>query len=93
MLTPLSCCSPHNLAARLQAFAEHIKFCANKLQLGVNFMPNTPSYERVVEMQVSESPVQLLAAAGTTQGSNVMKNMLPLGLLSRRSAHACCIGN
>ncbi|KAF5827807.1 hypothetical protein DUNSADRAFT_18705, partial [Dunaliella salina] len=33
------------------AFAEHIKWCANKLQLGVNFMPNTPCYERVVEMQ------------------------------------------
>ena len=36
----------------LQAFAEHIKFCANKLQLGVNFLPNTPNYDRVVEMQV-----------------------------------------
>ncbi len=35
----------------LQAFAEHIRFCANKLQLGVNFMPNTPNYDRVVEMQ------------------------------------------
>jgi len=36
---------------RVMAFAEHIKWCANKLQLGVNFMPNTPCYERVVEMQ------------------------------------------
>jgi hypothetical protein len=35
-----------------QAFAEHIRFCANKLQLGVNFLPNTPNYDRVVEMQV-----------------------------------------
>ncbi len=34
-----------------QAFAEHIRFCANKMQLGVNFMPNTPNYDRVVEMQ------------------------------------------
>jgi len=25
---------------------------ANKLQLSVNFMPGTPCYERVVEMQV-----------------------------------------
>ncbi|KAL6753098.1 hypothetical protein V8C86DRAFT_2438700 [Haematococcus lacustris] len=37
--------------ARVQAFAEHIRYCANKLQLGVNFMPNTPNYDRVVEMQ------------------------------------------
>ena len=36
---------------RVQAFAEHIKFCANKFGLGVNFMPNTPNYDRVVEMQ------------------------------------------
>lgn len=36
---------------RVQAFAEHIKFCANKLQLGINFMGGTPSYDRVVEMQ------------------------------------------
>ena len=34
--------------ARVQAFAEHIRFCANKLQLGVNFMPNTPNFDRVV---------------------------------------------
>lgn len=36
----------------MQAFGEHIKFCANKLQLGVNFMNNVPNYDRVVEMQV-----------------------------------------
>lgn len=36
-----------------QAFAAHIRFCANKMQLGVNFLPNTPNYDRVVEMQVS----------------------------------------
>lgn len=41
-----------SLAHATQAFAEHIKWCANKLQLGVSFMPNTPCYERVVEMQV-----------------------------------------
>jgi hypothetical protein len=39
-------------ACSSQAFAEHIKFCANKLMLGVNFLPNTPNYDRVVEMQV-----------------------------------------
>lgn len=36
---------------RVLAFAEHIRFCANKYGLGVNFMPNTPNYDRVVEMQ------------------------------------------
>ena len=36
---------------RVQAFAEHIRYCANKFGLGVNFMPNTPNYDRVVEMQ------------------------------------------
>ncbi len=36
---------------RVQAFAEHIRMCANKVGLGVNFMPNTPCYDRVVEMQ------------------------------------------
>ncbi|GFR44718.1 hypothetical protein Agub_g6041 [Astrephomene gubernaculifera] len=36
---------------RVQAFAEHIRYCANKFELGVNLMPNTPNYDRVVEMQ------------------------------------------
>jgi hypothetical protein len=36
---------------RVAAFAEHIKVCANKFGLGVNFMPGTPCYDRVVEMQ------------------------------------------
>jgi hypothetical protein len=38
--------------ARVQLFAEHIRFCANKFEMGVNLMPNTPNYDRVVEMQV-----------------------------------------
>ncbi|GLC39630.1 hypothetical protein PLESTM_000919800 [Pleodorina starrii] len=37
--------------ARVQLFAEHIRFCANKFEMGVNFVPNTPNYDRVVEMQ------------------------------------------
>ncbi|KAG2495930.1 hypothetical protein HYH03_005861 [Edaphochlamys debaryana] len=37
--------------ARVQAFAEHIRFCANKFEMGVNLLPNTPNYDRVVEMQ------------------------------------------
>lgn len=41
-----------------QAFAEHIKFCANKIALGVNFMPNTPNYDRVVEMQALVESLQ-----------------------------------
>ncbi len=40
---------------RVQAFAEHIRFCANKFEMGVNLMPNTPNYDRVVEMQVGPS--------------------------------------
>jgi hypothetical protein len=32
-------------------FNEHVRFCANKFEIGVNFMPNTPNYDRVVEMQ------------------------------------------
>jgi len=35
---------------RVQAFAEHIKYCANKFELGVNLLPDTPNFERVVEM-------------------------------------------
>ena len=42
----------------LQAFAEHIRYCANKVGLGVNFMPNTPSYDRVVEMQAVNEALQ-----------------------------------
>jgi hypothetical protein len=38
--------------ARVAAFAEHLRFCANKFSLGINLMPNTPNYDRVVEMQV-----------------------------------------
>lgn len=41
----------------MQAFAEHIRFCANKFEMGVNLMPNTPNYDRVVEMQVGRSGV------------------------------------
>ncbi|EFJ42702.1 hypothetical protein VOLCADRAFT_97128 [Volvox carteri f. nagariensis] len=37
--------------ARVQLFAEHIRYCANKFEMGVNFVPNTPNYDRVVEMQ------------------------------------------
>ncbi|KAG1678269.1 hypothetical protein FOA52_013890 [Chlamydomonas sp. UWO 241] len=37
--------------ARVATFAEHIRMCANKYGLGVNFMPGTPCYDRVVEMQ------------------------------------------
>ncbi|GIM02642.1 hypothetical protein Vretimale_7429, partial [Volvox reticuliferus] len=36
---------------RVQVFAEHIRHCANKFELGVNLMPNTPNFDRVVEMQ------------------------------------------
>ncbi|KXZ50585.1 hypothetical protein GPECTOR_16g760 [Gonium pectorale] len=36
---------------RVQAFAEHIRHCANKYEMGVNLVPNTPNYDRVVEMQ------------------------------------------
>ena len=43
---------------RVQAFAEHIKYCANKYGLGVNFMPNTPNYDRVVEMQALTESLQ-----------------------------------
>lgn len=43
---------------RVLAFAEHIKFCANKMALGVNYMPNTPCYDRVVEMQALTEALQ-----------------------------------
>ncbi|GAX82053.1 hypothetical protein CEUSTIGMA_g9481.t1 [Chlamydomonas eustigma] len=43
---------------RVQAFAEHIKWCANKYGLGVNFMPNTPNFDRVVEMQALNEALQ-----------------------------------
>ena len=36
---------------RVQAFAEHIRLCANKYEMGVNFLKDTPNYDRVVEMQ------------------------------------------
>ncbi len=42
----------HPPSITLQAFAEHIRFCANKLLLGVNYMSaSVPCYDRVVEMQ------------------------------------------
>lgn len=43
---------------RVQAFAEHIKLCANKMALGVNYMPATPCYDRVVEMQALNEALQ-----------------------------------
>ncbi len=36
--------------ARVRIFAAHMRACAAKLQLGVNFMKNTPNLDRVVEM-------------------------------------------
>lgn len=56
LLTQL-CCLQVQLAhlalkelARVHAFAAHIRFCAAKMNLGVNFMHNTPNLDRVVEM-------------------------------------------
>lgn len=35
---------------RVRAFATHIRACAAKLQLGINFLTETPNLDRVVEM-------------------------------------------
>lgn len=52
---------------RVQAFAEHIKYCANKFYIGVNLLPNTPNYDRVVEMQAL---TEALARAYPDMGAN-----------------------
>jgi hypothetical protein len=36
--------------ARVKIFAAHMRHCAAKLQLGVNFLADTPNLDRVVEM-------------------------------------------
>lgn len=54
---------------RVQAFAEHIRFCANKFEMGVNLMPNTPNYDRVVEMQAL---TEALARAFPDMASNAL---------------------
>ena len=44
---------------RVQAFAEHIKFCAKKIALGVNFLNNQPCFDRVVEMSALTEALEL----------------------------------
>lgn len=36
---------------RVGRFIEHIRFCAEKMEIGVNFVPETPNLDRVVEMR------------------------------------------
>lgn len=36
---------------RVSHFLSHIRACANKLTLGVNYVPGTPNWDRVVEMR------------------------------------------
>lgn len=44
---------------RVLAFSEHIRVCANKFEVGVNFRINAPNYDRVVEMSALVAALNL----------------------------------
>lgn len=58
---------PHPQVARLAqhelgrvlAFSKHIRTCANKYEVGVNFRVNSPNYDRVVEMSALVAALNL----------------------------------